>query len=451
VDFRPVDETERGKQLKALGLKEAKALFTELLPPTIQLVESLDLPDAQPERTVDHLLKHLAASNEAAGLLCFAGGGAYDHYVPAAVEELVHRSEFYTSYTQYQAEVSQGFLQALFEYQTLLCRLTGMEIANSSLYDGASALAEAVIMALRLTGRQKILVPAALNPLYRKVLQTYLGGLGVELVDLPADSSGQLDLGVLKARAADDIAAVVVQTPNWWGVLEELAPISEAAHKVGALLIVVVNPISLALLKPPGEYDADIVVGEGQPLGLPLGFGGPYLGLFACKYKFLRQVPGRLVGKTQDAKGRTAYCLTLQTREQHIRRDKATSNICSNQALCALQAGAYLTLLGKAGLEEVALASLVNAHKLQEALLALDGVERVFSGPFFNEFTLSLPLEATTFLKEMYEEGIIAGLAPGQFDDYPNNWLLVAVTEKRTEAELAHYVESASKVIANAR
>ncbi len=448
MDFRPVGPRAAKAQLEALRLASVEELFERQIPTEARLDRSLNLPPPLSEQELVFQFEQLAATNKGSELSCFAGAGAYDRFIPSVVSELASRSEFYTSYTQYQAEASQGFLQVLFEYQSLLARLTGMEIANSSLYDGASALAEALLMAHSVTGRRKFVLPDSLHPLWRQVAGTYLAGLDAELVSLSWDERGRLVAP--EERLLEGAAAVVVQSPNFFGVIEDPTALVEAAHKTGALAICVFEPVSLARLKPPGDFGFDIAVGEGQSLGLPLGFGGPYLGLFTCRKEHVRQMPGRVVGRTVDSEDRTAYCLTLQTREQHIRREKATSNICTNQALCALQAGLYLAAVGSTGLRQVARESYERAHQLEIQLETIPGIKKVFPGPFFAEFLVSLPIKAAAFIDRMTERGILAGVAPSVVGSYPEDWLLVAVTEKRGAEDLEHYIQSAREVLADA-
>ncbi|MCS6862484.1 MAG: aminomethyl-transferring glycine dehydrogenase subunit GcvPA, partial [Abditibacteriales bacterium] len=351
-DYIANTDADRRAMLERIGVASIEDLFSDI-PPEIRQNAAPHLPPGLTEMEVRAEAWRLSGQNVNVNAApCFLGGGSYDHYVPAAVPFICSRSEFFTAYTPYQAEASQGTLQVIYEFQTMVCQLTGMEMSNASLYDGASALAEAVIMAWAIQKRPRVLLPRTLHPHYRQVVATYTQGLPLELVDVPY-ADGVVDLDALQS-ALDNASAVVVQHPNFFGCLEDVNVISQLTHERGALLISVFDPISLGLLKPPGDYDADIAVAEGQPLGIPLSFGGPYLGLFACKKQFARQAPGRIVGATHDDKGRRGFVLTLQTREQHIRREKATSNICTNQGLMALAATVYLALLGKHGLRRVA-------------------------------------------------------------------------------------------------
>jgi glycine dehydrogenase subunit 1 len=382
-------------------------------------------------------LQELASKNRPSGeAICFLGGGSYDHFIPAVVDAVAGRSEYYTAYTPYQAEASQGSLQAFFEFQTLICQLTGLDIANASLYEGGSAVAEAVFMAISITQRHgKVLIPESLHPEYRRTLATYLTNLDARLEVLPTPQ-GNLDPDDLKRALDDQTSCIVVQHPNFFGCLEEVEALAHTAHARGALFIVSFDPISLGLLKRPGQYGADIAVAEGQSLGNPMAFGGPYLGILACREEYVRKMPGRLVGQTVDRQGRRCWVLTLQTREQHIRREKATSNICTNQGLLALRAMVYLAALGPQGLRETAELCTRKAHYAAEQLARLEGVRLRFDRPFFKEFTLSIPGKAPDLLARLLEAGYHAGLHLGRWFPAFNDCVSVAVTEKRTRAEI---------------
>lgn len=430
MTYVPNPQAVRQEMLQAIGMESMEELFADI--PAKYRLQQLDLGRGLSELELRRELTALASKNlSAAAYPTFLGAGAYDHYIPVAIDQLLLRSEFYTTYTPYQPELSQGILQAIFEYQTLICELTGMDVTNASMYDGASALAEACNVAADATRRKKILVPDTINPAYRQVLATY-GHSGNYELELVTTSSGIAADELLNA-IDDETAAVILQHPNWFGNLEtEAAAIAERAHAHKALLIMVVDPISLGLLKPPAELGADLVVGEGQPLGSPLSFGGPYLGFFAATNKLMRRVPGRLVGQTTDKDGARAFVLTLQAREQHIRREKASSNICSNQALNALAATIYLALVGPRGLRETA----KRSHQLATYAakqLAERGISLKFDQPFFKEFAINLanPAAANQLL---LEHGIIGGyeLADG---------MLLAFTEKRTKAEIDRLVD----------
>jgi glycine dehydrogenase subunit 1 len=372
------------------------------------------------------------------------GGGAYDHFCPVVIDQLVSRGEFLTAYTPYQAEASQGCLQAFFEFQTQVARLSGLEIANASLYEGATAVAEAVLMAMHASGKQRVLVASTLPADYRQVLATYLSDLPAQLVELAA-TQGRIPAETVRASLDDNTAAVVIPSPNVWGLIENWEGCFAAAHeREGTCAIAVFNPIACALLKKPGECGADIAAGEGQPLGVPLSLGGPYLGLFAARKRFMRKMPGRLIGRTVDTEGRPAYCLTLQTREQHIRGARATSNICTNQGLLALRATMFMSCLGKQGLRELAEQCYHKAHYLAERITALEGYALKFEGPFFQEFCVTCPKPATQIIELAKRRRILAGIAPhgrrmGQIGE-PSD-LLIAVTEKRTKAEMDALVE----------
>ncbi len=374
----------------------------------------------------------------------YLGAGNYDHFVPTVVNALAHRGEFITSYTPYQGEASQGTLQSIYEFQSLICELTAMDYSNASMYDGASGLAEAALLALRSTGRKKIVVPVTIHPEYRTVVKTYTSCLDVEIVEIPMAADGVLDFEILKKSIDENTAAVLVQHPNFFGLLEDVRAIGEEAHKAGALFIACVNPISLGILEPPGEYGADIAVGEGQPLGNPTAFGGPHFGFFTVKEDFLRKMPGRIAGMTVDKVGRRSFVLTLQAREQHIRREKATSNICTNHSLCALKGAIYLSLLGKEGLKKLALLNLKNAHQTYDALLKLKGVREFSRRPFFNEFVLHLEKDAGNLKASLEANKILGPLALNAFYPKQAGAYLFAVTENRTPSDQQRLLEAIS-------
>lgn len=396
----------------------------------------LELPRPLTELELWNELRSLAACNLGVDdVLSFLGGGAYEHYIPAAIDTLTSRSEFYTAYTPYQAEASQGTLQAIYEYQSMICALTGMDVSNASLYDGGSGLAEAVYLALNAqTGKRRVVLSGAVHPEYREVIRTYTRGLDCELVEL-TPCHGVMDMKTLQEALQVPTAAVVAQSPNFFGVMESMGEVSRLAHEAGALLIASVNPISLGLIQPPGAYGADICVGEGQPLGIPLSYGGPYLGFLAAKKALVHKISGRIVGRSTDVNGTTGFCLTLQAREQHIRRERATSNICSNQALMALRACIYLSLLGKRGLEEVARLNWQKAHYFQKAWCQLDGCRLVYEQPFFNEFVMELPETASALLAQLEDQGIYAGIDLARFGMSANQ-LLVCVTETKSRVDI---------------
>lgn len=422
--------------LGAIGVGSIDDLFAPI-GPSDRLDRPLDLPPAMSELELLAELNALAGQNNSCDdLVCFLGCGAYDHFIPTAVDALAGQSEFVTAYTPYQAEASQGALQAFYEFQTLVCQLMGMDVANASLYEIASATAEAVLMARAITGRRRVLVADTVQPDCRTVLATYTRELPIELVRVPM-SGGQVDLAALDGLLDDQTAAVVVQTPNALGCVERTDLAIQSAHAVGSLAIVLADPIACGLLEPPGRLGADIVVGEGQPLGIPLSMGGPYLGLIACRQQHMRKMPGRLIGATGDAAGRRAYCLTLQTREQHIRRERATSNVCTNQGMMALRAGIYMSLVGKQGISRIAKMCLDKAHYAADRIAALDGFEPAFPGePFFKEFAVRTDRDVSRVLAGCRERGILAGVHLGQWYESLSDCFLVAVTEKRSRAEI---------------
>lgn len=433
---------EQKEMLSEIGIKSIGGLFDDI-PEGMKLGRKLDLPDAEDEMTLLRHMRRLAASN--AGLqdyTCFLGAGAYDHYIPSVLHHLTGRQEFYTAYTPYQPEISQGTLQAIFEYQTMICRLTGMDAANASMYDGATALAEAVLMVCRASGRKKAVIPESLNPEYKKVLETYARFNSIEIIENPVNN-GQIDFEKLNACMDTGIGALIVQSPNFFGVIEDMQTAADIAHKYGAMLIASVDPISLAILKTPGECGADVATGEGQALGNPVSFGGPYLGFFAVKKELIRKMPGRIVGQTVDNRGNTGYVLTIQAREQHIRREKATSNICSNEALNALTAAAYLSAMGPEGLKQAAESCLRKAHYTYEKLLRTGKFEPLYTAPFFKEFAVRCKEPVEAINRQLLENRIIGGFSlEKEFPSLGNAWL-VAVTESRTIEEIDTFVEMA--------
>jgi glycine cleavage system P protein (glycine dehydrogenase) subunit 1 len=433
--------------LGAIGLGSLDELF-DMIPPEYRLRRPLAIPEALSELELTSEVGALLAKNRGADLRpCFLGGGAYDHFIPAVVDNLSSRGEFYTAYTPYQPEASQGTLQATFEYQTLIAQLTGMDVSNASLYDGGSAVAEAVLMAMTVTRRLgRIVVAGSIHPEHRQILATNLANLEPELVEVPA-RNGQVDPADLAAAITDDTAAVVVAYPNFFGQLEDVDQLVAAARAKGALAIVSVDPISLGLLRRPGSYDADIVVGEGQCLGNPLGYGGPYLGILACRESMVRKMPGRVVGETVDRLGKRCFVLTLQTREQHIRREKATSNICTNQGLLALRASIYLAALGPGGLKQVAELSTRKAHYAADRLLEVPGLSMAFPGPFFKEFVVRSRKDPVAVLAEVGRLGYHGGIALGRWYPDMSDAILVAVTEKRTKAEIDGLAEAYRKAL----
>jgi glycine dehydrogenase subunit 1 len=442
VPFIANTDEQRQQMLEAIGLSNAEELFADI-PADLRCGE-LDLPSGKTEQEVRDHLGGLADHNTT-GLIPFLGGGLYDHFIPAAVDALVSRGEFATSYTPYQPEISQGNLQAIFEYQSAICRLTEMEVANASLYDGGTALYEAMMMALRVTRRNKVIVDDSVSPIYRTMIRSYTSNLGIELVETTS-RDGLPDRDAIREQLDDQTAAVIVQNPTFFGCIDDATDIGQMAHEAGAMLVVSVYPISLGILKTPGAMDADIVTGEGQSLGMPLSFGGPYLGFMATRRKLMRKMPGRIAGQATDDQGRVGYVLTLQAREQHIRREKATSNVCTNEALCALTALVYLSLLGKHGLPEVARACADKAYYAQWRLLNVPGVSLTFPKRwYFNEFVLTLPVPADKVIRKLLQRGIAAGFPLARYWPEMDHNLLIAVTEKRTKQEidlLAHLLET---------
>jgi glycine dehydrogenase subunit 1 len=422
--------------LASIGEPSMEALFSGI-PAELRLKRPLNVPPAMTEIELERHIHGLARKNESpASTVCFLGGGAYDHFIPAVVDVIAARSEFYTAYTPYQAEASQGTLQAVFEYQTLMCQLTGMDVANASLYEAGSGVAEAVLMAMGITGRTgEVLIAETVHPEYRQTLTTYLANLKATVKVLPCPD-GFLDPKLVASSVNDNTIAVVAQSPNFFGHLEAMQEIGAAGKSTGAIFISVFDPVSLGLLTKPGEYGADIAVGEGQGIGNPLHYGGPYLGILTCRTEYARKIPGRLVGETTDRNGKRCWVLTLQTREQHIRREKATSNICTNQGLFALRAAVHLTALGPAGLKETAELCLQKSHYATSELTKIPGVKLKFSTPFFKEFTLTLPKDVNTVLNALHKQGYHAGLATSRWYSAHADGLMIAVTEKRTKAEI---------------
>ncbi len=445
--YIPNTAAQRAEMLRTIGVPDAEALL-DRIPSKARLGRELAVPAALAEGDLVAHVRTLAEQNaHAAGHVSFLGGGAYDHYVPSAINHLLLRSEFFTAYTPYQPEASQGTLRSIYEYQTMICELTGMDVTNASIYDGGSALAEAALMAHGVTEREQVVVSGAVSPLARRVVATYCSGPRLPIKTVPW-ADGVTDLDALRKAVTDKTAAVMVQYPNFFGCLEDLDAAARIAHDRGALFVVSIDPVALAVLRPPGEAGADIVVGEGQGLGNPVMGGGPYLGLFACRKELVRRMPGRLVGATVDTRGRRGFVLTLQTREQHIRREKATSNICTNVALVALGATIYLALMGKQGLQTVASLSTAKAHYAADALGRVPGVTRRFEAPFFKEFALRLPKAPDRVLRALRKRKILGGVALGQFDRTLRDCLLVAVTETRTRAEIDAYAEALASAVA---
>lgn len=436
----PADQQE---MLKTIGVASIDALF-DPIPDACRLKRPLSIPAALAEMPMTDEMVRLAKKNQSPDqAVCFLGGGSYDHFIPAVVDQVAGRGEFYTAYTPYQAEASQGSLQAFFEFQTLICQLTGMDVANASLYEAGSGVVEAVIMAHNsIEGKHRILLPESVHPEYRQTLDTYLANLSPKSKVL-STPEGVLKPEALAAAIDDSVSCVVVQSPNFFGNLEDVEALARIAHEKGTFFIVVTDPVGLGILKRPGDFGADIVVAEGQGLGTPMQYGGPFLGLLACKNQFIRKIPGRLVGQTTDKNGKTCWSLTLQTREQHIRRDKATSNICSNQGLIALRATVHLAALGPAGLKETAELCLQKAHYAATELAKVPGIKLKYPGkPFFKEFTIEVPGNAEPVLAKLLDRGYHAGLALGRWYPALANCISIAVTEKRTKAEIDGLVKA---------
>jgi glycine dehydrogenase subunit 1 len=437
---------EQRDMLKTIGAASIEDLLVKI-PPKARLSRPLSLPPALAEADLVRHLRTLAATNaDADRFACFVGAGSYDHYVPSPINHLISRGEFFTAYTPYQPEASQGTLRTIYEYQTMIAELTGMDVANASIYDGASSLAEAALMAHAATDRREVVLTRGVNPLYRQVVETYCDGAGIKLRDVLAPE-GVLDLDAARKLVTAKTAALVIQSPNFYGILEDVAAAAELAHAAGALLVVVADPVNLGVLEGPGRLGADIVVGEGQGLGVPMSFGGPNLGVFAAKAALVRRMPGRLVGATVDRDGARGFVLTLQTREQHIRRAKATSNICTNVALCALMATIYLATLGKQGLQRVGELSTIKAHYAAEQLTKIPGVSLRFAQPFFKEFTLRLPKSPTTVVARLAKRRILPGVPLKTYDRTLADSLLVAVTEQRTREEIDAYAAALAEVL----
>jgi glycine dehydrogenase subunit 1 len=463
MPFIPHTKNQIESMLKTIGANTIDELFDEI-PNSLRC--DLDTKTASKKSGLENIAEGLnenavqqlinQRANQDGTPICFAGAGAYDHYIPAAIWEIATRGEFYSAYTPYQAEASQGTLQLIYEFQTMVASLTAMDVANASLYDGASALAEAILMAIRSNKKSKsktILVPNSLSPVYRQVAHSITHNQGIKLktIDLD-DKTGQIKSDFYSSDYAEKFAALVIPLPNYLGHIEEVHQLTDWAHKQGALVIAVINPIALGLYEAPGnwgEKGADIVIAEGQPLGIPIASGGPYLGLMACKMGLVRQLPGRIIGKTEDIHGKTGFTLTLQAREQHIRRSKATSNICTNQGLLATAATIYMSLMGADGIKRVALKSVHNTLYLKQQLLKIEGINEVFSSHHFHEVLLSLPVDSTLFIKKMANRNIVAGYSLKK--DYPQfgNSLLICATEKRTTEEMDRYVSECQIILAS--
>ncbi len=445
--YIPLTDVDRKAMLREIGSPNVDALFKSV-PKTVRLSSPPAIPRPKTEAELQTWFSQVAARNRATraqGWKSFLGAGCYEHFVPAVVDSLSSRSEFLTAYTPYQPEVSQGTLQSIFEFQSMIAQLFGLDVANASMYDGASATAEALLMALRTQKGKRIAISEGLHPEYFKVIESYLAETDAEISKLPLDPSGRTNFQKIPK---DELAAVVVQQPNFFGVVEDLQPGAKAAHeKQGLMVVATTEPLAFGLLKDPGAMGADLVAGEGQPLGNYPNYGGPHLGLLAARTGQVRQMPGRIVGRTVDTEGRGAYVLTLATREQHIRRERATSNICTNHSLCALRACIYMATMGREGLAQLARRNATLGHQLKKKMLELKGVEAPYSGPIFNEFLLKLPLSAESFLSGMEQENILAGVSLSPWFTGRENELLLAITEVSSEEEIDQFVTAAKRFL----
>ncbi|MFH1783368.1 MAG: aminomethyl-transferring glycine dehydrogenase subunit GcvPA [bacterium] len=454
--YTPNTGKDRRHMMEKLGVASVEELFANI-PSSVRLKGDIDLPKALSEIELTRHMYSLGKKNRNLedDIVCFIGAGAYDHFIPSVVSHISARSEFYTAYTPYQPELSQGTLQAMFEYQTFICKITGMYTSNASLYDGATAVVEAANMSIAFTKRKKVVISSLVHPEYRTVLDTYASAGDFEVVGTQY-SEGKTDISQIQEVVDENTACVIVQNPNFLGSIEDLSRISEVAHAKGALFVVSMYPISSGLLKLPGDCGADIVVGEGQSLGIPISFGGPYLGIFACSERLRRYMPGRVTGITSDANGRRGYVLTLQTREQHIRREKATSNICSNEALCALSACVYIASLGKKGLKQVAELCVCKAHYLSSEIADIKGLSLKFNTAFFNEFVIKVEKASKKGLKyieklnrELLKRNILSGLPLGRIYPELSDCILFCVTEKRSKEQMDSLVKALKQLISD--
>ncbi len=444
--YLPHTEEDVQKMLEEIGITSINELFSPIKEEWREKVP-LKLPPPLSEQELLREIEGIGSENKSE-FISFLGAGAYNHFIPSVVPFLLQRSEFVTPYTPYQPELSQGTLQAIFEFQTMIADLFGMEVANSSMYDGATALAEAALMSMRIKGTRRVAISRTVHPEYRKVLKTYINALDEELIEIPFNDEGVTDYLSAEKLCGEGISSIIIQNPNFFGCIEPVQKFSDLAHTIRALSVVcVTEPLSLAILKSPGETGADIAVGEGKSFGIPLSFGGPYLGLFATKKEFLRQMPGRLVGETVDRNGKRGYVLTIATREQHIRRERATSNICTNESLCALTSAVYLSVLGKSGLKALALQNLSRAEYAKNELNKIKGVELKFASPTFNEFVLKLKVNAEIVAKRLQKNGIIPGLPLGRYYPELKNCLLVAVTEMNSKEEISALAREMKKAV----
>ncbi|ACI19857.1 aminomethyl-transferring glycine dehydrogenase subunit GcvPA [Dictyoglomus thermophilum] len=450
MTYFPHTPQEIKEMLNTIGLESIEDLFSEIPEEIRQKAkENFKIPASPSEIDLLEEIKNIARKNIGKDYISFLGGGAYKHYIPPFVKLVSLFPTFYTAYTPYQPEISQGVLQSIFEYQSLICDLTGMEVANASLYEAGSGIAEAALMSVRITGKKEVIASSGLNPEYISVLKTYLQAQNIELKIIPLDEKGETDVDFLEKNISPKTSGVIIQNPNFFGVIEtKLKDIEELIHKNNALFILSIYPISLGILKPPSEYNVDIVVGEGQSLGIPLGFGGPYLGILATKKEFIRQIPGRIVGETIDLEGERGFVNTLQTREQHIRRAKATSNICTNEALSAISAAVYMAILGKKGIKKIAEVCFSRAHYLRERMQKEVNLEITYpNSHFFNEFVIKIPENSENFLKKLEEKKILGGIPLSRFYKDRDKEILVAVTERNSLEELEYYIKSLKEVL----
>ncbi len=445
MTYIPNTDADRQAMMEAIGIGSVEELLT-VIPTGVRLDGALDLPPALSELELHDTMGEMAARNGSADRMAsFVGGGMYDHFVPSAIGHLAGRSEFLTSYTPYQPEVSQGTLQGIYEFQTMICELTGLDVANASMYDGASATAEAAMLARSATRRDRVILAGSVHPHYIETVRTYAHGPGISVETLPCPN-GTLDPDLLESALDDDTACVIVQHPNFFGCLESMRDLERVVHGAGALLVMAVDPISLGVIESPGAYGADIAVGEGQSMGNQVSYGGPALGFFAARDRFVRRMPGRIAGQTVDQENRRGFVLTLQAREQHIRRDKATSNICTSQQLNALMATIYLSLIGKEGLKQVAELCLHKSHYAAERIADLPGFELAFDRPFFKEFVVRTPAAPGEIVTRLADDGLLTGIDLRRFPSLEiENGLLIAVTERRTRAQIDRLVEALGK------
>ena len=446
MSYFPITKQDQAEMLETIGIEHFGQLFTAI--PSELRNPKVDLPEALSEMDAQRWFRELAAKNSnLKSNLSFLGAGCYEHFIPSIVKHIIGRSEFYTSYTPYQPEASQGTLQALFEYQSLICELTGMDVSNGSHYDGSTALAESVLMTLHETKRKKVLLASSIHPDYRRVSQTYLTGTDFRAQEIPFEQNFSLNLATLKKELNQEVASVVIQSPNFFGSIEQFGEIEKLIHQNGSLLILVSHPLSYGFYKTAKELGADIACGEGQPLGLPPAFGGPWLGYLATTKALMRRIPGRLVGLTNDTEGKRAFCLTLQAREQHIRRERAASNICTNQALCAIAACVYMAALGKTGLRRIAELNLENSYYLRDELSKIKGIKVINSGAIFNEFVVELSKPVEQVNQKLEQKGILGGLNLERFYPSLKNQMLICSTETKSKEDLDRFAQALKEIL----